>query len=566
MYKLLYYILSVILICLVASNSFGQEDGDNSAISIVWTDQNSSVSIPTGSNGNKILSLIAGTDLDQDGLKEIIAVVLTSDVAVYRHLCVFEAAGDDNQIDLVWQYEFPNPISKTWLQNCCIGDLDGNGVLEIIAIDYVETPSNQPEIYVFEYSDTDNTYGIAGGTQPNVTWDMNTPDKAEDVRSIAVGDLNDDGKDELSVIVAMSQPAFFIASIDNFVYQNWAIEFATDEITYPTPDPAAITICDLDNDGHKEVAFTDLKEQGWGRLGFVEYEESEYKLMTVIDIGLPTGDYKPGRNALSARDFNGDGQEELYISCWAGALFYVVSLHSGMGVDNLSSYDVYLLDDTLDPLFLGCSVICDWDHGPGSDGMDYVVGGDRVTYSGEKLPEIYDWEYIGGDFGDVTDPENYKFYKLINEDEMVDLLGKKESLCCVACGNDLDGDGKNEIVFGRIAYYMQKEAIFVAEFSGSSPVIDTKNNLVLDAYSLLQNYPNPFNNSTVIEFSLKGQGKVSSRVYSLSGQEVVSLVDGEMVTGRHKVSWIPAELASGVYFYTISVNGFKQTRKLIFLK
>ena len=566
MKKLFYYILLMIFSCLIASNSFSQQDGDNSAISIIWTDQNSSVSTPAGSNGNKILSLMAGTDLDQDGLKEIIAVVLTSDLAVHRHLCVFEANGEDNKIDLVWQYEFPNPISKTWLQNCCIGDLDGNGVLEIITIDYVETPSNQPEIYVFEYAGIDNTYGIAGGIQPNVTWDLNTSDKVEDIRSIAVGDLNGDGKDELSVIVAMSQPAFFIASIDNFIYHNWTIEFATDEITYPTPDPAAITICDLDNDGHKEVAFTDLKEQGWGRLWFVEYDGSEYKMTDMIDIGLPSGDYKPGRNALSARDFNGDGQEELYISCWAGALFYVVSLPSGMEVENLSSYDVYLLDDRLDPLFLGCSVICDWDHGAGSDGMDYVVGGDRVTYSGEKLPEIYDWEYIGGDFGDVTDPRNYNFYTLINEDEMVDLLGKKESLCCVACGNDLDGDGKNEIVFGRIAYYMQKEAIFVAEFSGSSPVFVTKDNFTPNEHTLLQNYPNPFNNSTAIEFSLKEQGKVSLKVYNHSGQEVASLVNGQMAAGSHKVLWAPAELASGIYFYTISMNGFEQTRKILFLK
>lgn len=336
MNKLLVFIFSLALICPVTS--YGQQDGDNSAIAIVWTDLDSSVPIPTGSNGNKILSLLGGTDLDEDGLKEIIAVVITSDVATYRHLCVFEATGDDNQIDLVWQYKFPNPISKMWLQNCCIGDLDGNGVLEIIAVDLVETPSNQPEIYVFEYSGDDNMYGIAAGDviQPNITWDMNTPDKTDDVRSIAVGDLNDDGKDELSVIIANSQPAFFIASIDNFVYQNWTIEFETDNSTYPSPDPAAITICDLDNDGHKEVAFTDLKEKGWGRLWLVEYEGSEYQMTDMINIGLPDGDYKPGRNALSARDFNGDGRD-LYFLCWAGALFYVVSLPSGMGVDNLSS-------------------------------------------------------------------------------------------------------------------------------------------------------------------------------------------------------------------------------------
>ena len=85
-------------------------------------------------------------------------------------------------------------------------------------------------------------------------------------------------------------------------------------------------------------------------------------------------------------------------------------------------------------------------------------------------------------------------------------------------------------------------------------------------FELCQNYPNPFNNSTVIEFNLQEQGKVSLKVYNHSGQEVASLVDGQMAAGSHKVPWVPAELASGVYFYTLSVNGFKQTRELVLLK
>lgn len=85
-------------------------------------------------------------------------------------------------------------------------------------------------------------------------------------------------------------------------------------------------------------------------------------------------------------------------------------------------------------------------------------------------------------------------------------------------------------------------------------------------FELCQNYPNPFNNSTVIEFNLKEQGNVSLKVYNHSGQEVASLIDGEITAGSHKVPWVAVELASGIYFYTISVDGFKQTRKLLFLK
>ena len=88
---------------------------------------------------------------------------------------------------------------------------------------------------------------------------------------------------------------------------------------------------------------------------------------------------------------------------------------------------------------------------------------------------------------------------------------------------------------------------------------------------LEQSYANPFNPETAINFSLKEAGKLSLKIYNLRGQVVRNPVDAEKVAGSYSVMWngtadTGASLASGVYYYTLKVNGFEETKKLTFMK
>ncbi|MFQ5636742.1 MAG: S8 family serine peptidase [bacterium] len=98
-------------------------------------------------------------------------------------------------------------------------------------------------------------------------------------------------------------------------------------------------------------------------------------------------------------------------------------------------------------------------------------------------------------------------------------------------------------------------------------------------YGLAQNYPNPFNPETLIEYQLPKTGPVSLKVYTILGQEVRTLVDGEKQAGYHRVIWdgkndAGQRLASGVYLYRIQVDDpskdsgrtFVQTKKVVLLK
>jgi hypothetical protein len=87
--------------------------------------------------------------------------------------------------------------------------------------------------------------------------------------------------------------------------------------------------------------------------------------------------------------------------------------------------------------------------------------------------------------------------------------------------------------------------------------------------------PNPFNPSTMIEFSLAAEGRVTVRVFDCAGRVVRTLTDGELEAGPHATVWDGAtdtgqRAASGVYFVKMEIAGhtdaFRATRKLVLLK
>ncbi|MGE5402134.1 MAG: T9SS type A sorting domain-containing protein [Ignavibacteriales bacterium] len=90
-------------------------------------------------------------------------------------------------------------------------------------------------------------------------------------------------------------------------------------------------------------------------------------------------------------------------------------------------------------------------------------------------------------------------------------------------------------------------------------------------YSLQQNYPNPFNPSTSIRFNLKTGAKVSLKVYNILGMEVATIIDGNMSAGEQIVNFNASKLASGVYVYSLNIEGFdgskfNSVKKMMLLK
>ncbi len=91
------------------------------------------------------------------------------------------------------------------------------------------------------------------------------------------------------------------------------------------------------------------------------------------------------------------------------------------------------------------------------------------------------------------------------------------------------------------------------------------------SFTLYPNYPNPFNPATTIRFDLNRSAKVSLKIYNVLGQEVRTLVSGQMPPGVHSVTWDGKDqrgqnVSSGVYLYRLETGGFSKTLKLTLLK
>ena len=88
-----------------------------------------------------------------------------------------------------------------------------------------------------------------------------------------------------------------------------------------------------------------------------------------------------------------------------------------------------------------------------------------------------------------------------------------------------------------------------------------------DVFTSLQNYPNPFNPTTTIEFTLAQDSKVLLKIYNTLGQEVATLLDGEMQAGiLHHVPFDASRLPSGIYFYRLEAKGQVQVKKLVLIR
>ena len=94
---------------------------------------------------------------------------------------------------------------------------------------------------------------------------------------------------------------------------------------------------------------------------------------------------------------------------------------------------------------------------------------------------------------------------------------------------------------------------------------------------LLPNYPNPFNPETWIPYQLAKPAAVDVRIYSADGRLIRTLTVGHQPAGVYQTRgraahWdgrnaVGEPVASGVYFYTLTVSGdFRATRKMLIKK
>ncbi len=131
-------------------------------------------------------------------------------------------------------------------------------------------------------------------------------------------------------------------------------------------------------------------------------------------------------------------------------------------------------------------------------------------------------------------------------------------------------EDKIEGISAEKIMYRLKQIDFNGHYEYSESVL-VDNIAPLD-YEISQNYPNPFNPATIISFAVPSQNHVSLKVFSVTGEEVATLVNELKEAGRYEVSFNASEMPSGVYFYVFragdaeSSSSILATKKMMLLK
>lgn len=120
------------------------------------------------------------------------------------------------------------------------------------------------------------------------------------------------------------------------------------------------------------------------------------------------------------------------------------------------------------------------------------------------------------------------------------------------------------VASGNYSYRLKQ-----VDFNGNFEYHNLSNEVIIGIptkFDLSQNYPNPFNPSTKISYDLPVDGKVSLKIFDMSGKEIMTLVNEVKTAGYYSVNFNASSLSSGVYFYSLSADNFTATKKMMLIK
>jgi hypothetical protein len=121
---------------------------------------------------------------------------------------------------------------------------------------------------------------------------------------------------------------------------------------------------------------------------------------------------------------------------------------------------------------------------------------------------------------------------------------------------------KNNIVlFGD-----QRAGVWVLQNNLVTSVQEHVTTMSPQVIQLYQNFPNPFNPRTTFELYMPKRGRAALEVYDLLGRKVITLLDKNVESGSHRISFDASWLSSGVYFYTLRTENNSITRKMLIIR
>ncbi len=168
---------------------------------------------------------------------------------------------------------------------------------------------------------------------------------------------------------------------------------------------------------------------------------------------------------------------------------------------------------------------------PDTSAYDFITVDPRAGYTNDTICVIMDWANHN-----ITSVGNYVRWYKVDVPEAVNTFRVLDFRFSIMEGGAASsGSGNSEVVYN------------------------------------ISNQPNPFNPQTNIKFSLAKDEFVSLEIYNILGQNVKTLVEGQLSAGEHLITWDGTDsyghrVGSGIYFYRITAGDYLKTRKMVLMR
>ena len=549
---------TILSLILLTSISFGQ-------FSKVWTGGIGGAGTDPP-NLIRAWGVVAGFDLDGDGNKEFATFDGTA-----KRIYVWEYQGVDGEYDLVWYMDKEVggvSILNGGERSLMITDLDNDGHKELIQVWDSFHPDSTDGFEALEIYEHDPTSGEFLPDEPTATYDPPRNEAALvrlEFQSQAL-DVDGDGVVEL-ILTHRGGKDIFLSILSmpgaDFTNPGWVVEYIDSAASRYGLKVHSMTVGDVDGDGNNDM----LVQMDGDKKPIMVYSVTGANSYTAteFDSSVYHLDYMGSAGKLAIADFDGDGNNEVYVGARGGKVWVVNEITSAATAFRRDNF--YLIEDI--NALEGCppgkpelrgGITGDADN----DGLPnfYITGRDPVE-------AVYDFEWVGGT-GDVDDPDNYVMSVIFREDNTDEIT---VGFVAIAIG-DLDGDGADhqDVVFTTgNGNEGTMPGIYMIEWDATTGIFEPSTSIP-GSFILSQNYPNPFNPITEILYELPRASRVTLDVYNVLGQKVNTLVKDKLQEiGTYRVSWDATDnrgamVTSGVYFYKIETGDFRATKKMVLLR
>lgn len=125
------------------------------------------------------------------------------------------------------------------------------------------------------------------------------------------------------------------------------------------------------------------------------------------------------------------------------------------------------------------------------------------------------------------------------------------------------GNVRSSVAIGNFFYFTSQDGS-IYRLGPLSGISERDENHYLSV--LYSSCPNPFRQTTLISYSCAEYGRVSIKVYDLSGRLVKTLVDGEKAPGYYTTRFDATRLPEGIYFIRLKTASSNMVGKTIHIK